>query len=402
MVTLPEATWRTRPGLAQLVDVLGGGTSVRLVGGAVRDGLLNLPVNDIDMATIFSPDEIVRRLTAAGIKAVPTGLAHGTITAVTEGGPVEVTTLRRDVATDGRHAVVAFTDDWREDAARRDFTINALYADATTGEIFDWFDGIADLTARRVRYIGDPLKRIAEDHLRILRFFRFHARFGVGPPDAEGLAACAARARDLMTLSRERIAAELMKLLASANPAPAITTMLDGAILGPVLPEIDDAGRDRLVRVVANEAATHLAPDAVRRLIALLPDDAAAADDIVVRLKLPNAVRKRVAAIRRRTTVDPARIRQVAYQLGVTGAIDALLLSDSGTDAIANALSELREWEVPRLPVSGGDLIAGGLVPGPIVAKTLAAIERRWIEQDFPTGTAFRTIVDAAISSATC
>ena len=223
---LPDAAWRERPALAAIVAALGGADATRLVGGAVRDGLLGLPVSDIDLATRLVPSEVVERLEAAKIKAVPTGIAHGTVTAVTDDGPVEVTTLRRDVATDGRHAVVAFSDDWREDASRRDFTINALYADSATGEVFDWFDGLADLDARHVRFIGDPLTRIAEDHLRILRFFRFHARFGDGVPDADGLAACATRANDLMALSRERIAAELVKLLAAVDPAPVVATMI--------------------------------------------------------------------------------------------------------------------------------------------------------------------------------
>ena len=198
----------------------------RYVGGAVRDDLLHLPVNDIDLATRLAPDEVIRRLEKAKIKAVPTGIDHGTITAVSDGHPFEITTLRRDVSTDGRRATVAFTDDWREDAARRDFTINALSADTTTGEIFDYFDGLDDLRHRHIRFIGNPLQRIAEDHLRILRFFRFHARFGSGEPDAAALAACTERAKDLMALSRERIADELLKLLAVEDPSVTVGIML--------------------------------------------------------------------------------------------------------------------------------------------------------------------------------
>lgn len=197
----------------------------RFVGGCVRDALLGLPVSDIDLATRLRPEAAMERLKAAGIRAVPTGLAHGTVTAIVAGAPIEVTTLRRDVSTDGRRATVAFTDDWREDAARRDFTINALSADPASGEVFDYFGGEADLAARRVRFIGDPLTRIAEDHLRILRFFRFHARFGAGEPDADSLAACVARANDLMALSRERIADELSKLLALPDPAATAALM---------------------------------------------------------------------------------------------------------------------------------------------------------------------------------
>ena len=235
---LDAAKWRRRRGMASLLKALGADEGLtRYVGGAVRDELLSLPVNDVDLATELAPDEVVRRLEAAKIRAVPTGIDHGTITAVSSGQPVEVTTLRRDVSTDGRRATVAFTDDWKEDAARRDFTINALFADPNTGEIFDYFDGIEDLKARRVRFIGDPFQRIAEDHLRILRFFRFHARFGAGEPDAAALDACTARANDLMALSRERIADELLKLLSVEDPSSTISIMLDRGILRPVLPE---------------------------------------------------------------------------------------------------------------------------------------------------------------------
>ncbi len=196
--------------MPRLMRALGAAKGeTRFVGGCVRDTLLGLEVSDVDLATRLQPQEVMQRLEAAGIKAVPTGLAHGTVTAVINGAPVEVTTLRRDVATDGRRATITYTEDWREDAARRDFTINALMADPESGEIHDYFGGIDDLGARHVRFIGDPLVRIAEDHLRILRFFRFHARFGIGAPDKAGLAACAARANDLMALSRERIADEL-------------------------------------------------------------------------------------------------------------------------------------------------------------------------------------------------
>ena len=204
-----------REGLGHLADLLDGHEGqTKLVGGAVRDSLAGLPVKDIDFATRLLPKEVIARLKAGGIKVVPTGLAHGTVTAVLPSGPVEITTLRRDVSTDGRHATIEYSDDWREDASRRDFTINALYANLATGTVDDYFGGVADLQAGRVRFIGDPVKRIAEDHLRILRFFRFSARFASTSLDAEGLSACAQRANDLMALSRERIADELLKLFA--------------------------------------------------------------------------------------------------------------------------------------------------------------------------------------------
>ncbi|MFN2259451.1 MAG: CCA tRNA nucleotidyltransferase, partial [Parasphingopyxis sp.] len=208
MTRLPDAPWRHWDGLDTLLEALGAAEGrTRYVGGAVRDTLLGLEVQDLDLATALPPSDVVARIEGAGLKAVPTGLKHGTVTAVIgDKRPIEVTTLRRDIATDGRHAEIEYTDDWQEDAARRDFTINALSADPASGEVFDYFGGLEDLAAHTVRFIGDPLQRIAEDHLRILRFFRFHARFGDGPPDAAGLAATRQRANDLMALSRERIA----------------------------------------------------------------------------------------------------------------------------------------------------------------------------------------------------
>ncbi|PZP12084.1 MAG: polynucleotide adenylyltransferase, partial [Sphingomonas hengshuiensis] len=242
-VTLPEAPWRSRARLTALCDALGAAAGdARFVGGIVRDTLIGIAAHDIDIATRLPPTDVMARLRAAGIKAVPTGIAHGTITAVLPDGPVEVTTLRRDVTTDGRHATIAYTDDWREDAARRDFTINALYADPVSGTVFDYFGGLSDLTARHVRFIGDPLKRIAEDHLRILRFFRFLARFG-DAPDADGLAACAMRANDLMALSRERIADELLKLFVTDRAPDIAALMIAHGIFAPVLPEVTSANR---------------------------------------------------------------------------------------------------------------------------------------------------------------
>ena len=268
------------PGLAAVIAALNG--QVRLVGGVVRDTLAGVATKDIDLATPLGPEAVIAALKAAGLKAVPTGLAHGTVTAVAEGRPFEITTLRRDVATDGRHAEVAFTDDWREDAARRDFTINALYADPVTGEVFDYFGGLADLEAGIVRFIGAPLQRIAEDHLRILRFFRFHARFGSGGPDAASLSACQTRANDLMALSRERIAMELLALLALPNPAPTLALMIESGIFVPVLPEIADAAP--VTHLVTREAEAGIAPDALRRLCALIAPDPALAEDIANRL----------------------------------------------------------------------------------------------------------------------
>lgn len=390
-VTLPDAPWRRREGLEALAAVLGAGApggDARFVGGAVRDTLLGIEVADIDIATRHAPEVVLRLLKEAGIRAVPTGLAHGTITAVLPGGPVEVTTLRRDISTDGRHAVVAFTDDWREDAARRDFTMNALYADPTTGEVFDYFGGLADLAAGRVRFIGDPLQRIAEDHLRILRFFRFHARFG-DEVDPAGLAACAARANDLMALSRERIAAEMLKLLVARAAVPVVALMVEHGILNAVLPEIDGDGVERLRDLAAREEATGIAPDAIRRLASLIP--AATAEAVGARLKLSNADRKRLQSAT--AGAGDEGERALVYRVGAAQALDRLLIA--GVDP-----APVVGWAPPRLPVGGGELVERGLRKGPEVARTLRAIERQWIAEDFPDETRTRAITEDIVAQA--
>lgn len=389
---LPDAPWRRRPGLDRLLDALGARHGeTRFVGGCVRDTLLGLDVSDIDLATRLAPGEVMRRLEEARIKAVPTGLAHGTVTAVIAGRPVEVTTLRRDVATDGRRATIAYTEDWREDAARRDFTINALFADPANGAIFDYFDGLADLEARRVRFIGDPLTRIAEDHLRILRFFRFHARFGRGDPDPAGLDACATRANDLMALSRERIADELLKLLALPDPAPSVALMIARGILRPVLPEIEGAGR--LASLVATERAAGIGPAPIRRLAALLPADPALAGAVAARLRLSKLQTRRLVCAAAASLDEP---QVLAYEIGSAEAIDRLLLQGRAEPFVA----ALESWTRPRLPLGGGDLIAMGLPQGPIVAKTLQSIERAWARAGFPGEEATRALARAAVDQA--
>jgi poly(A) polymerase len=391
---LDASKWRRRRGMKRLLDALGADEGLtRYVGGAVRDDLLGLPVSDVDLATRIEPHEAVRRLEDARIKAVPTGIEHGTITAVSDGHPFEITTLRRDVSTDGRRATVAFTDDWKEDAARRDFTINALSADPITGEIFDYFGGLDDLEQRHVRFIGDPLRRIAEDHLRILRFFRFHARFGAGEPDAAALDACTRRANDLMALSRERIADELLKLLGMPDPSDTVGIMLERAILKAVLPEIGLERLPGLRALVAAEREAGIAPDPLRRLAALLPRDPELAEQIAARLKLSNKARKRLAcAVADQRDSSP---RALAYRIGNECAADRLLLAGDAAEAAAIAA-----WKAPRLPISGGELIARGLEEGPIVARTLRRIDERWVESGFPTGEAFEAIVRAALDEA--
>ena len=396
-MSLPDAPWQHRPGMDRLLAALGAaGGETRFVGGCVRDTLLGLEASDVDLATRVAPEEVVRRLEKARIKAVPTGLAHGTITAVIGGKPVEVTTLRRDVATDGRRATIAYTEDWREDAARRDFTINALSADPASGEVFDYFGGLADLKAGRVRFIGDPLQRIAEDHLRILRFFRFQARFGRGAPDAAALDACASRANDLMALSRERIADELLKLLALPDPTATVALMIARVILRPVLPEIDSA--DRLAALIAAEQAAEIAPEPVRRLAALLPAAPEASADVAARLRLSRRAAKRLTAAARK--MDGGRPEALAYRIGAAEAVDNILLHG----APGPELKALEAWQRPRLPIGGGDLIAMGLEAGPQVAATLQAVEEEWLAAGFPADRAIvrsmaRGHVDQALRS---
>ena len=394
MTTVPIPPHVADPqALGLLMEALDGGADgARYIGGWVRDTLLGHASQDIDVATRFAPQEAERRARAAGLSSwsSASGIAHGTIGVVIGGKTVEVTTLRRDVSTDGRHATVAFTEDWREDAARRDFTINALSADPTTGEVHDYFGGLADLADGRVRFIGDPLTRIAEDHLRILRFFRFHARFATGAPDAASYAACVARAKDLMALSRERIAAELLKLLAVDDPQATVEAMLAGGLFAPVLPEIIDA--DRLAALLATERDAGIAPDGVRRLAALLPEDARIVEQAGARLKLSNADRKRLVL-----AAQPAegRAEALAYALGTTSAVDSLLLRGLAGDARHAA-----DWAVPRFPLTGGDLIKRGLTPGPIVAATLQQVERQWVAEGFPDRARIDAMAQDAVTAA--
>jgi poly(A) polymerase len=387
-LTLDAARWRKKRGMKRLLDALGADEGLtRYVGGAVRDDLLGLPVSDIDLATRIAPEQVIRRLEKARIKAVPTGIDHGTVTAVSDGHPFEVTTLRRDVSTDGRRATVAFTDDWQEDAARRDFTMNALSADPRTGELFDYFGGLADLEHRHIRFIGDPLQRIAEDHLRILRFFRFHARFDAGEPDAAALAACAARANDLMALSRERIADELLKLLAVPDPSRTVEIMLANGILRPVLPEIQASAIADLRGLIAAEQQVGVEPASLRRLAALLPRNPELAEDVAARLRLSNKARKRLAcAADGNLDLSP---QSLAYRTGSECGIDRLLLAGRAQQA-----AEIAAWKAPRLPITGGALIKRGLPEGPLVARTLRRIEDRWVETGFPVGDQFQRIVD--------
>jgi poly(A) polymerase len=384
---LPDVAWTRREDLAAMVAALGAGNA-RYVGGAVRDTLLGVAVKDIDVATPLRPQEVIDRLSTADIRSVPTGIEHGTVTAVLSGGPVEITTLRRDVATDGRRATVAFASDWREDAARRDFTINALYADPTTGEIADWFDGLADLATRRVRFIGDARERIREDHLRILRYFRFQARFGTLPADAEAESACAELASTLKGLSRERIGMETMNLLGLPDPAPTVQRMEELGVLAQFLPE---ARPRALATLIAHEQAQGVAPDPLRRLAALLPADPALAEHVAARFRLSSAQKKRLATAAAREQ-EPSEPRALAYRLGRSEALDRLLIAGSDTAALDG-------WDIPLLPLKGGEIVARGVNAGPQVARTLRLVEDRWIAEGFPDRTRVAEMLDEVLGS---
>jgi poly(A) polymerase len=384
---LPEAEWTRRADVARLVAALGP-ENARYVGGAVRDTLLGLPVKDVDMATPLAPETVVERLAAAGIRTVPTGIAHGTVTAILPEGPVEITTLRHDVTTDGRRATIAYAQDWQDDAARRDFTINALYADPRTGELFDWFGGLADLAERRVRFIGDAHQRIREDHLRILRYFRFQARFGSQPADAASEGACAELSATLKGLSRERIAMELLNLLALPDPSPTVARMAELGVLAVILPEAEPMA---LPPLVAAERQAGAAPDPLRRLAALLPPDPATADQVGARLRLSTAQRKRLASAAQRSD-DPGEARALAYRIGRDEAIDRLLLT-------GQPIAALEGWEIPRLPIKGADIVASGVGAGPEVARILRAVEARWLAEGFPGEARVRELLGETLAS---
>jgi poly(A) polymerase len=397
---LPDADWRKRGGLQRVVAALRDGNGgPRLVGGAVRDGLLRLPVSDIDLATPLLPGEVIDRLEAVCIKAVPTGIDHGTVTAVTDDGHIEITTLRRDVATDGRRATVAFATEWREDAERRDFTINALYADPVSGQIFDYFAGLTDLDSGLVRFIGDADQRIREDYLRILRFFRFHARYGAGAVDEASLAACARGAHGLTALSRERIAMELTKLLLHPDPVQAISLMQANGIFAPFFPELEPNATEQLSRLVGREQAHKIAPSLPGRLLCLLPVDLTTADRVAARLKLSNRLRESLAERLKAEQPRPPVIRAIAYRHGIDCARDVAMLRADDDDLKA-CLALLEGWEVPTFDLKGGELIAMGLDAGPLVARTLQAVERQWIAEGFPKTARIRAIANQAVAAA--
>ena len=395
MTVLPDTRWRTAPGLRRIVAALGA-DKVKIVGGAVRDTLLGLPVTDIDLATPLLPEEVTKRLEETGIKVIPTGIAHGTVTAIASGDHHEITTLRRDVETDGRRATIAFADDWRDDAARRDFTINALYADPESGAVDDWFGGLADLQNGCVRFIGDAAARIAEDHLRILRFYRFAGRFGRGDLEPDSHAAVVAARQSLKSLSRERVADELLKILSLPDPRAIVGQMAADGIFAVVLPEGESGFAAALDRLLGNEAATGVGPAPLRRFAALLPPDAATAEQVASRLRLSTRQRKHLASLaaHRAGPVRPAR--QLAHAIGVDGARDVWLLAGTPDTARA-ALLSLKGWAVPQLPMKGGDIIARGVTAGPEVARILRAVEAAWVAEDYPDAARVAALADQMI-----
>lgn len=372
---LPAAPWTKRADLARLVKALGA-RNLRWVGGAVRDTLLGTDAADVDSATTLAPQDVMDRLQSAGIKVIPTGIDHGTVTALLPEGNVEITTLRRDVSTDGRRATVEYAEDWQEDAARRDFTINALYADPESLEIFDYFGGLADLEARRVRFIGDASQRIREDHLRILRYYRFQARFGADL-DAEAEVACVELSATLKGLSRERVAMELLNLLALPDPSATVLRMFEQGVLGVVLPEASEATANTLGQLIAAESTAAIAPDPVRRLAALLPPSSQVAEGVAARLRLSKAQRERLSLAAARQSEDADNPRALAYRLGLETALDRLLLD--GAD-----VSALKGWEIPPFPLKGGEIVARGITAGPQVARVLRAVEAEWMAEGFP------------------
>ena len=371
------------PGVERLLTATrAAGGEARIVGGAVRDVLLGRMVGDIDLATTLSPEEMMKALAQDNIKTVPTGLAHGTITAAVDHIGYEITTLRQDVITDGRHAQIAFTDNWREDAARRDFTFNALYVDAE-GKLYDYFGGIADAKAGWVRFIGKAQDRIQEDVLRILRFFRFTAYLGQVAPDAEALLACHENAPLVPRLSSERIAREVIKLLAAENPSPAWRLMGDAGVTRAFLPEALDIGR--LDSLLETEKKYGESSSPWVRLAALLPQDPAVAASVATRLKFSRRDSDRLSLLAKLPALlqdadTPAAMRRVVYGYGQELCRAAVFLKVGN---ISEARATIDTWESPVFPVRGEDIVKLGIPVGRHIGEVLRAIEAWWIAGDF-------------------
>jgi poly(A) polymerase len=392
-VQLADSAWLRASALSRTLSILNsGGEEARVVGGAARNALMGLPLSDIDIATTAPPDEVVRRATAGGLRAVPTGIDHGTVTLVVDGTPFEVTTLRRDVETFGRKARVAFGRDWKADAERRDFTMNALSISAD-GVVHDYVGGLADLEAGRVRFIGDPARRIVEDYLRILRFFRFQASYAQGPPDAEGLHACIVAREGLRSLSRERVRAELMKLLVAPFAVPTLQVMAEAGFAERLLGGI--ALLASFANMIKAEEAAGIAMDAVRRLGALgvlIEEDA---ERLREKLRLFNTEFERLASIADRwwlvsPALGEAGARVLLYRLGPDRYVDRVLIAwtrapQDAADPAWRARATLpARWSAPRFPLKSADLMARGVPKGRTLGAALREAEEAWMAAGFP------------------
>jgi tRNA nucleotidyltransferase/poly(A) polymerase len=404
---LGDAPWLKSGPAARVLGLLNSdGEEARVVGGAVRNALLKIPLGDIDIATTASPDEVVRRAKAAGIKSVPTGIDHGTVTLVVDGQPFEVTTLREDTETFGRKAKVAFGRDWAADAKRRDFTINGLSVDAD-GVVHDHVGGLEDIAARRVRFIGDPDQRITEDYLRILRFFRIHAAYGTGEPDRAGYLACIAARAGLASLSAERVRMEMLKLMIADGAADAILAMADSGLLLSILGSVAYTGP--FAAMIAAERVLGLKPDAVRRLGALAVAVTEDARRIATRLRLSNAETKALDSMGHRwwrlAGMDEATARRRLYRLGAERYRDRLLLAwaRAGGNADAARWRELatlpERWSAPKFPLKAADFIARGIAEGPALGHVLTLAEDAWLAANFPLDdAALKTIADQTVT----
>jgi poly(A) polymerase len=402
-----DAPWLKSGPAARVLQLLNGnGEEARVVGGAVRNALLQIPTGDIDIATTALPDEVIRRAKAAGIKSVPTGIEHGTVTLVVDAHPFEITTLREDTETFGRKAKVAFGRDWVADARRRDFTINGLSVDAD-GVVHDHVGGLDDLAAKRVRFIGDPNQRIAEDYLRILRFFRIHAAYGAGEPDRTGYLACIAGRAGLANLSAERVRMEMLKLVVAQGAVAAVVAMADGGLLLPILGGIAYTGP--FAAMIAAERVLGLAPDPVRRLAALAVAVTEDAKRVASRLRLTNAETKLLDSMGHRwwrlAGMDEATARRRLYRLGADRYRDRLMLAwaRAGTDGDSDHWRELASlparWNAPKFPLKAADFIARGIAEGPALGHVLGLAEDAWLAAEFPLDqAALKTIADQTVT----
>ena len=389
---LDDAPWLTSGPTARVLELLNGhGEEARVVGGAVRNALLKIPTGDIDIATTAPPAEVIRRAKAAGIKSVPTGIEHGTVTLVVDAQPLEVTTLREDIETFGRKAKVAFGRDWVRDAQRRDFTINGLSVDAG-GVVHDHVGGLDDIAARRVRFIGDPHQRIAEDYLRILRFFRIHAAYGAGEPDRAGYLACIGAREGLASLSAERVRMEMLKLMVAEGAAGAVAAMAEGGLLLPIFGGIAYTGP--FAAMISAERVLGLKPDAIRRLGALAVAVTEDARRVALRLRLTNSETKVLDSMGHRwwrlAAMDEATARRRLYRLGEDRYRDRLMLAwvRAGEDTISTPWRELAtlpaRWSAPKFPLKAADFIGRGIAEGPLLGQVLALAEDAWLAADFP------------------